>query len=325
LAKVTPLPIVLAVNPPPFFVIGFQRSGTTLLRVMLDSHPEVAIPLDVTGLWSRISQKHGDRLDSPAESRRLIESLLAEERIKLWQVPLSAEDIEGHRVLPGFPGIMDAFYRAYAAHRGKRRWGDKDPGNILRIHEIDRWFPTARFVHIIRDGRGACLSHLGQEFGFDDVLHCAEAWREQVWWVRRIGQILGPTRYHELQYEGLLASPEAELRRLCGFLDLDYSPAMLEYPSQLDRSIPAEKRHIWPLIGEPPRKENAEKWRQEMSEGLQRCFEKRAGELLEELGYRTSPRPWTGAYRTEIAHFLSTAFRAVRARMRFRREPGSLT
>jgi len=307
------------VRPEPFFIVGFQRSGTTLLRLMLDSHPAVAIPLDVTGLWSRYEERL-DRYDlgQGASTRKLIADLLAEERIRLWEVPLTVDEIDAQRQQPGYPGIIDAFHRAYAARHGKERWGDKDPGNILRLHLLDRWFPNGQIVHLIRDGRGACLSHLGQAFGFDDVLECAEAWREQVWWVRRIGQILGPDRYHELTYEALVAAPEAELQRLCRFLGLAFSPEMLSYHDHLDRSIPAEKRHIWPLIGEPPRKENADKWKSQMSRGVQVCFEKRAGTLLRELGYPTTPPPWRGGYQTELRHLLGRALRAIGARTRGR-------
>ena len=79
----------------PFFIVGFQRSGTTLLRMMLDSHPQVAIPLDTTGLWARYEQ----RLDefgslSRAESRRrLVESILSDGRIRLWEPPLTVDDV----------------------------------------------------------------------------------------------------------------------------------------------------------------------------------------------------------------------------------------
>jgi Sulfotransferase family len=317
LAKITPPPIVRRVTPGPFFIIGFQRSGTTLLRMMFDNHPQVAIPLDVTGLWNRYYARLGQYdLARDDGVRRLIADLLAEERIKLWQTPLTVEQVLERRTLPGYPGIVDAFYAAYAAHRGKTRWGDKDPGNILRINDLNRWFPDARIVHIIRDGRGACLSHLDQAFGHDDLLACAEAWREEVWWVRQIGDILGPSRYCEVKYEDLVAAPERELRRLCRFLDLEFAPEMLAYHTNIDQSIPSEKRHIWPLIDQPPRKENADKWRDQMSRGTRICFEKRAGSLLRELGYETTPPPWRGAYGTEIRHFLAAAFRVVRARSR---------
>lgn len=306
----------MASHGEPFFVVGFQRSGTTLLRMMLDNHPGVAIPLDVTGLWARY-QEQLDRytLDDQASVRKLIADLLAEERIRLWPLPLSVDEIAAHRHRSGFPGIIDAFYRAYASRRGKSRWGDKDPGNILRISQVNRWFPNSQIVHLVRDGRGACLSHLAQAFGYDDLLECAAAWREQVWWVRRIGEILGPTRYHELKYESLITAPESELKRLCHFLGLDFAPEMLDYHTKVDQSIPPEKRHIWPLIGEPPRKENADKWKGQLSAGTRICFEKRAGTLLQELGYETGPQPWRGAYTTELRHLLAGAVRAIRARI----------
>jgi len=283
---------------------------------MLDSHPDLAVPLDVTGLWSRYQNRLGDYdLATDDGARRLIGDLLGEERIALWKTPLTVDEVARHRVLPDYPGIIDAFYRAYAARHGKKRWADKDPGNILRIHELNRWFPDSQVVHILRDGRGACVSHLDQAFGFQDVLECASAWREQVWWARRVGEILGPRRYHELRYEALVARPQAELERLCRFLGLPYAAEMLDYPNRIDQSIPLEKRHIWPLIGEPPRQDNAAKWTHRMSRGTQVCFEKRAGALLNELGYETTPPPWRGAYATELKHMLSAVFRAVRGRV----------
>ena len=299
----------------PFFVIGFQRSGTTLLRMMLDSHPEVAIPLDVTGLWSRYAERLDDYdgLRSTDAIRRLIGDLLAEERIGLWQVPLDAARLESSLTTRDYAGVIAAFYGAYAHAKGKRRWGDKDPGNMVRLHEIYRWFPDARIVHIVRDGRDACLSQIRQEFGHSEVVSCAADWREQVWWVRCIGGILGPERYHEVRYEDLLAEPEARLRALCDFLDLDYDAAMLDYHRRTSDAIPDSKRHIWPMIDRPPIAANAERWRREMSPGLRICFEKRAGEVLRACGYDALPNP-SGAYLEEVKFMSRRALRAVRKR-----------
>jgi hypothetical protein len=308
----------------PFFIVGFQRSGTTLLRLMLDNHPDVAIPLDVTGLWSRYEERVGEfDLNSPAGLEQLIAQILTEERIKLWEVPLSVDEVVSRIERPEYPGVIDGFYRAYAAAKGKKRWGDKDPGNIVRIHQLHRWFPAGRIVHIIRDGRGACLSHLGQDFGFDDVLECASAWREQGWWVRKMGEILGPSRYIEVRYEDLVRDPEAHLRRISEFLELAYSSTMLDYHEHVPNSIPDGKRHIWPLIGEPPNADNAEKWRTSLSPADDICFSKRAGDLLTELGYDTAERPWRGAYATELRHLLARGYRALRGRIKVQRRPKS--
>jgi hypothetical protein len=307
-------------SPEPFFVTGFQRSGTTLLRMMLDSHPEVAIPLDTTGLWARAERRLSEfgPLEEDANRRRLIESLLAEERIRLWQVPLSVDEVISASSRPGYPGVIEGFHLAYAHSKGKSRWGDKDPGNMVRLPSVLGWFPDARVVHIVRDGRDACLSLLKQSFGGDDLLRCAEQWREQVGWVRQIGRILGEERYHELRYEDLVEDPEAVLRPLARFLDLEWSPAMLEYHRRVEESVPEQKRHIWPLLDRPPQASARYRWKREMSTGERICFEKRAGRMLAEFGYETLPGGASGAYLTEAMLAARRVSSAIAGRLRRR-------
>ncbi len=302
----------------PFFIVGFQRSGTTLLRLMLDSHSRVAVPLDTTGLWARYEDRRAEfgDLATPADRRRMVEALLREERIRLWETELDAAEVASLAEEAGgdYAAIVAAFHRAYAAARGKDLWGSKDPGDMLRIDRIHGWFPDARFVHLVRDGRDACLSQREQTFGHDDVLACAVDWRQQVWWVRRMGGLLGAGRYHELRYEDLVGDPEGELRALCRFLDLEFDPAMLAYHRRVEEAIPEEKRHIWPMIDSAPRRDNVEKWREGMSEGEKICFEKRARDVLEESGYEVRSEPPRGAYGTEVASMLRKVGRILRRR-----------
>ena len=309
---------VVPTDESPIFVTGFQRSGTTLLRLMLDSHPELAIPLDTTGLWARYERRLDEfgSLENPGSLRRLVGSLLEEERIRLWNVPLQPEQIIGASERPGFPGVIEGFYLAYAASHGKARWGDKDPGSMLRLATVLRWFPDARVVHIVRDGRDACMSLLKQEFGGNDLLHCAEQWREQVWWVRQIGSILGPDRYFELRYEDLVENPEGALRPLAAFLRLAWSPEMLEYHRRVGSAVPEEKRHIWPLLDRPPQEAARYRWKREMSSGKRVCFEKRAGRVLAESGYEVLAGGASGAYRTELVLALGRVRSALGGRLR---------
>lgn len=301
----------------PLFIVGFQRSGTTLLRAMLDSHPDVAIPLDTVGLWAR----YEDRLDAygsladEVQVRRLVGDILEEERLKLWEEPLAVDEVLSQRRRPGYPGIVEAFYLAYAARKGKSRWGDKDPGNMRRLDRVLRWFPDAKIVHIIRDGRDACLSHLRQSFGHSELLPCAVDWREEVWWVRNIGRILGSDSYFELRYEDLVEDTETVLRDLCDFLELPYSESLRSYHERRDEMVPESKRELWPLLAEPPRRDNLERWRTEMSEGRRVCFEKRAGDLLADMGYATLEGRPSGAYLSELGALLGSSFRALRRRL----------
>jgi hypothetical protein len=304
----------------PFFIVGFQRSGTTLLRLMLYNHPEVAIPLDPVGLWSRYAARLSEYggLGTRTDQLALIRDLLDEERIRLWGTPARIEEVEAELSGDGFAPVIAAFYQSYTAARGKRYWGDKDPGNMTKIDTLNAWFPGCRIVHIIRDGRDACLSQLGQDFGFDELYPCAEAWCEEVGWVRQIGSILGSARYHELRYEDLIEAPERKLRLLCDFLELEFDPAMLAYYENVDQSIPGSKRHIWPMIDRPPVPDNVYRWKREFGRGLRTGFEKRAGSVLAELGYETDPGAASGAYLQELLYFARKAGRTVSRRLRDR-------
>ncbi len=254
--------------------------------MMLDRHPEIAIPLDVVGLWEKYygSLATYNNLETESDVQRMLEDILQEDRIQLWEVPLSTESLLKLAVTGNFASIIEAFYKEYATAKGKTIWGDKDPGNMTRIHLLNEWFPTSKIIHIIRDGRDACLSHLEQKFGFDDILSCAEAWREEVRWVRRIGRILGPDRYMELKYEALVDEPVTLLSAICLFLDVPYNEAMLRYHEDVRGSIPESKRHIWPLISEPPTKKRVGRWKTSMSVRKRRCS-----------------RPWDGAKKSPPA------------------------
>jgi hypothetical protein len=301
----------------PFFIVGFQRSGTTLLRMMLDSHPQVAVPFDTVGLWERYHFRLAEygHLRSESDVRRIIGDILQEERIKLWEVPLTVDKVVACHRLPCYPGIFDAFYLAYAREKNKELWGDKDPGNMHRIQLINGWFPKSRIVHIIRDGRDACLSLLKQDFGYRDVLECAHAWAEEVRWVRRIGAVMGEDRYAEVIYEQLVQEPEREMRRLCEFLHLDYSGDMLAYHKRVNSAIPTVKRHLWELIGKPPQVANALRWKSQMSNAERICFEKRSRPVLAEMNYEVLPLPVRGAYFFEVRNMVANAWRALRRRM----------
>jgi hypothetical protein len=84
--------------------------------------------------------------------------------------------------------------------------------------------------------------------------------------------------------------PEAELRRICAFIGLEWDPAMLAYHQRVSKSVPDEKRHIWPLQDKPPQRDNLDRWKREMSSGMRVAFEKRAGPMLREMGYETYAR-----------------------------------
>jgi hypothetical protein len=123
-----------------------------------------------------------------------------------------------------------------------------------RLDRVLRWFPDAKIVDIVRDGRDVCLSLIKQQFGGEELLQCAEAWGEQVRWVRRISRILGESEYLECRCEDLVEEPECALRPLAIFPGIRLNPKMLEYQRRVSDAVPGEQRHNWPLLEQPRQK-----------------------------------------------------------------------
>ena len=132
----------------------------------------------------------------------------------------------------------------------------------------------------------------------------AAQWRREVEGARRFGRGKAAGRYFELHYEDLVARPEQALRAACGFLGIEFDPAMLAYHREGDaKGLPDHGRlGAAPTLGR--------RWREEMAPRDAECFEALAGELLEELGYeRAHSRPSWAAHARALVHRASLGAR----------------
>lgn len=291
------------------FVLGVRRSGTTLLRVMLDRHPHLAVP-DESYFVPQLARRHRGTVDL----EEFVEDLRRLPTLVEWR--LTPERV-ATRLRPGMaPGeAIAAIFEAYAAERGKSSWGDKTPLYMQSLPTLERLFSGARFVHLVRDGRDAALSFLAVPEGImtagwghpRDAAGFACQWATEVRAARALGGRVGPGRYLEVRYEALVADPDEELQRVCAFLGLGYDEAMLDYAGKTDS---ARKEHQQRL-NEPPRV-GVRDWRTEMAPAEVAAFEAVAGDLLEELGYDVTT-PGRGRRRLAAYRAQTAAWRAVGA------------
>ncbi|MDQ3670481.1 MAG: sulfotransferase [Actinomycetota bacterium] len=268
-------------------VLGVSRSGTTLLKEMLDRHSELAIPTEsyfIPQLWDRHRGRGSDGL---------VEDLGKIARVREWGV--TPEDVR-RRVGTdaSFAEVIRAVYESYAESHGKKRFGDKTPAYMQHLELLERVFPGAQYVHIVRDGRDAALSFVSMRrrprFNWArprGLYDFAAAWRYEIEVARDFAAATVPGRYFELRYEDLVAEPEPRLHEICGFLGLDFEPAILDY----HRTVDPSRLQDHPRLAEPP-KQKVRRWQEEMRPADNEVFEAIAGELLAALGYeRAFPTP----------------------------------
>ena len=173
---------------------------------------------------------------------------------------------------------------------GKHRFGDKTPLYMQRLDLLERAFPGAQYVHIVRDGRDACLSFLDMKrrprFNWArprGVGGFAAQWRMDIESARRFGTSTARGRYLELSYERLVHDAQSVLREACAFLALDFEPGMLEYHRHVDKGRLIDH----PMLAEPVAKARS-RWCDQMPRRDIRRFEAIAGDVLERSGYERS-------------------------------------
>ncbi|MGH2808694.1 MAG: sulfotransferase family protein [Actinomycetota bacterium] len=270
----------------PFFIVGSARSGTTLLRVILNAHSEVAVPPEsrfVTELWTG-----SDEVD-PED---FIERLALHRQFQGWNLdPALVRKELGNGDHIRYSVAIEAVYVAYMRAHNKTRWGDKTPRYVLKLPFLAEMFPRAHFVHLIRDGRNVALSYAKVPFGPKTAPRAAAVWSERIMTGVREGRPLGSERYRELRYEDLVADPERRTRELCEFLELNFEPSMLDYTEKVEEMVFAKASTYNPHVFEKPTA-GVRSWETEMSRTQVRLFEAVAGETLEMFGYpRRHPAP----------------------------------
>ncbi len=191
----------------PIFVVGCQRSGTTLMRLLLDSHSRISCGAEtlflsdmeriVTSDWSRMARFGFSQ--------------------QYWL----------DRIADFFGGMQ----REYAANRGKQRWADKSPEYAMHIDFIGRVFPDAQFIHVIRDGRDVAVSHR-KRFGYWACVKSAVKWPRYIAAARASASKLEPGRYYEVRYHELVGDLEQTMKRVFAFLGEEWEPQILEYDKQ---------------------------------------------------------------------------------------------
>jgi hypothetical protein len=277
------------------FLTGCQRSGTTLLRVIFASHPEMAVPGESHFIPPLLNDRARYERSRSFDIDAYVAYLLDHPRFKVWRLSegrlraaLDATPVQT------MPDAIRRAYRAFADKKGKPKYADKTPRYALRIPMLAQAFPEARFVHVLRDGRDVALSLLEVEWGTKSIDEGALYWRKRVTAARRAGAELGPERYLEYKHEELLDDPEVQVRRICSFLQLEFDPSMLRY---YENRKPSRAPHMQHLV-KPPTK-GLRDWREQMAPQDVRIFELIAGDLLQELGYERATDDHTFDQQTE--------------------------
>ena len=284
----------------PFFIVGAQRSGTTLLRLMLAAHPRIAIPPESHYIPDLL---HFEARVGRLESRRdeVAEMLVTHDRLVDFELGAAFIRDTVRSLTPlTTRTITEALFGEYARRQGKPRWADKTPRYCGFVPGLRTVFPEARFIHVVRDGRDTALSSWKAAFGPRTWVGAAYKWREAIRSFREGARQVPADTILEVRYEALLAEPEAELKRVCAFIGEAFDPAMLRYAEQADRMVPAWEKSWHARLAGPVDRSNAGKWRTQLAPEQIALLQAIAGRELTAFGYALVPVELSAAARARV-------------------------
>jgi len=260
----------------PIFVGGAGRSGTTLLRVILDSHPNIAC---------------GPELKMTRWVIHLWEDFLG--YVNLMKPPLETYQLSQEYVNSIFAGVFMSLIENYRKVSGKKRIADKEPDNVYFFQNLAHLFPESPLIHVIRDGRDVVCSLLQMNWVdpttrkpldyTQDVNKAAEYWMGAV----RVGQEtkkhpIAKENYIEVRYEDLVESPEATLKHLFERINEPWDHTVLHYYNKM-RDLACESSAE--QVSKPLYKNAVSRWERDLKPQDKDIIKHVAGDLLLELGY----------------------------------------
>lgn len=251
----------------PIFIGGEGRSGTTLMRAIINSHPNI-----ICG-----SETHCFTNDSLKEYYRQCKEGY---RARIAEFDPDPE----HKINLMFQSMFNNFFGEYAKTHNKARWADKTPYNIKSIDfYLDVFEGNIKFIHMIRDGRDVALSMLGMTWGPQTVEDAANSWKDIILESRKH---VGKPYFIEIKYEDLIRSPAETVKRVCHLLGERYYPKMLDESSrdvESGRSESSYSQIVRPLYGS-----SVYRWKKEMDNSQLKSFMSIAGDVIVDLGYDES-------------------------------------
>lgn len=253
-------------NNDPFFIVGSGRSGTTLLRLLLNGHSRLHIPPETWFLTDLIKELPLAGELSPAEVKRATHLITSNYRWPDMEMDTETFKREAQSLArPTIREIVELVYQTQLNRAGRPRFGDKTPPYIHVVPQLLKLYPGARFIHLVRDGRDVALSFVGFH---EPGCRCYEGGNFEWTGAIRRAASYANTKFADriltTRYEDLVSSPEKSLKEICAFLEENFEPQMLDWRKQM-AGVPARERHFHPKLSRPISATDIGTWRHRLS------------------------------------------------------------
>lgn len=286
----------------PFFILANPRSGSSLLRIICESHPMMTVPPEC-GLIEWWYQKYGDWKVSDNYSPRLeafCNDLASSRKFETWNFDFTIfKELVNNKKPNDYSSLIIYVYVAYGLLRADNilTWGDKNNYYIHKTDVLNSLFPHSKFLHLIRDGRDVAASYLElQKLKSsspykpslpNNVDEIAKVWDSNNRKILTFLNKIESERVFTLKYEDLILNLEDQCKSLCKFINVPFSEKMLEYYELNEKlQLEPQKTLDWKIKTlEKPDPSCVGKYMNKLSSNNISSFNSIAGQTLKEFGY----------------------------------------
>jgi hypothetical protein len=270
---------------PPIYIIGTERSGSNLLRVILNAHSGIDIPhpLHICSYFADLAPGYGD-ISDPRARRALVTDILRLQRVHIypWQIEIDADRVV--RESTDLLSITAAIYDQHLEASGKRRWGNKSTFMVHHMQAALAQDPGAKFIWLVRDPRDVAASSRKSVFSPCHPWLTASLWAaQQAEAEHQAGR--HPEAVLQVRYEHLLANPEDTLRSICQFIGEEFEAGLLSHQDTAAAKKGAALSESWRNTGGPILQANTGKYKTALRPAEIAQVEQAAGRMMDILGY----------------------------------------
>ncbi len=295
-------------NQKPIFIIGCERSGTTLIRLILHSHPNIALPPQTKFLKKIYKRRLQWRNLANEENRIKLSHWFTDHfdnHTKLPDLGLEAGDIRKEIVssATSLGAAATGVFKLYSRKFNKPRWGDKRPYYIKYVKQLLALFPDAQIIHVVRDGRDCIASLMKMPWWKKDLAYTILNWQEAIQEGKRANRSLPVEQFIEIRYEDFVSHPEKWARELCRFLGEKYNSDMLKFQEIADIAVPDYKMPWHSATRQPISSTAIGRWQRDLEKWQVRLIEKTTGRELKEWGYGLSDANATIPLKEQLKYY----------------------
>jgi LPS sulfotransferase NodH len=297
----------------PFFIVGCGRSGTTLLRTLLNGHPDIGVPQESLFITDYL------RADGRVAMTTLRKMLIREPELEEWGIKPTLEDLDACNTPAE---AIDRLHRIYLTGKGKHRWGQKTPRFVRFVGLLHTHFPGARFIHVVRDPRAVVSSLISSDVHRSNALYASRRWLNDVGAGIEAERDF-PQQVIRVRYEDLVTDVETTLSSIASFLRFDYDAAMVAAAAQGAAEYSRFYAAIHANLSLPPTDQFINKWKDRLSPSEVCLVESITGPRMLNLGYvpsaEASPTPPTHTMTMRLERGLGLVRQSTQY-LRFRRK-----